>query len=124
MCIHQSASEACLKILILMMWYFILKYTVRYVVIIQERHKTHSNPLASLRLYGAFIVWFFLTKNFINVLVEPEIISEPKKWKTIKQKRGQTSESKDFLGILPLGKARSNLSFYTNFKQNPNLCPE
>lgn len=53
--------------------YFI--YTFRYVVIIQERYKAASNPLASLRLDLA-LLFDFLDKHGINTLVEPGFISE------------------------------------------------
>lgn len=61
------------------MFYFIYTlyfiYTFRYVVIIQERYKAPSNPLASLRLDLA-LLFDFLDKNGINTLVEPGFISE------------------------------------------------
>lgn len=58
-----------------MMWYFILKYTFRCVVIIQKSYKAPSNPLASQRLDFA-LLFDFLNKNGINTLVELRFISE------------------------------------------------
>lgn len=45
-------------------------------MIIQERYKAHSDPLASLRLDLA-LLFDFLDKNVINTLVQTGIISEP-----------------------------------------------